>query len=102
MTRYAKRTDLHHASIRDGLRQAGIDAWDLSALGGGILDLAIRTRNGRAGFIEIKTAGERLTDGEEKFIAWFGPICAVVYTLDEALAFVRKLETRASYAEMEE
>ena len=101
MTRYAKRVDNNHAEIRDGIRaeRPEVKVWDMSDRGGGILDLAIKCRNGKAGFLEIKNGDEPLTKLEAQFISWYPSICGVARTLPEALAFVDYLISQT--AEME-
>mgnify|MGYP006137915969 CR=1 FL=1 len=51
---YAKRTDLHHASVRDTLRELGWRVIDTSRYGS-FVDLIAR-RHGKVVLIEVKTA----------------------------------------------
>jgi hypothetical protein len=79
----AKRTDLLHAEIRDGLRQAGYWVWDTHELGDGFPDLMVIDSVGIA-LLEVKSKNGRLTPAEERF--W--NTCP----LWERLAIVRSLE----------
>lgn len=89
MTRYAKRVDSCHAAIRDGLRGEGFEVLDLSAVGGGVPDLAVRIVNGRSLFLElkdpaIKKALQALTKEQEAWWYFNHEYTRVVQTLEEA------------------
>jgi len=88
--RYAKKVDKNHGAIRDGLRGYGYEVLDLSAVGGGIPDLAVRVVNGRSLFLEvkdssIKKAEQALTKDQETWWYYNHEITRVVQTLGEAL-----------------
>ena len=84
--RFAARTDIHHAEIRDGLRKCGVYVMDLSKAGRGCPDLLCFTP--RTGWIplEVKTkrTGKRLTKGQAIVHARV-PIL-VIDSLDQGLA----------------
>ena len=90
MVRYAKKVDKNHGVIRDGLRLHGYEVLDLSAVGGGVPDLAVRIVNGRSLFLEvkdskIKKAEQALTKDQETWWHYNHEGTRVVQTLDEAL-----------------
>lgn len=83
----ARRTDLNHAEIRDGLRALpGVSVHDLSQFPG-CLDLLCGWR-GQTFWLEIKQPGKRhaLTLRESRIVrSWWGHV-AIVETLEEAMA----------------
>ena len=88
--RYAKKVDKSHGDIRDGLRLHGYEVLDLSAVGGGVPDLAVRITNGRSLFLEvkdskIKKAEQALTKDQETWWYYNHEITRVVQTIEEAL-----------------
>ena len=88
--RYAKKVDKDHGVIRDGLRLHGYEVLDLSAVGGGVPDLAVRIVNGRSLFLEvkdskIKKAEQALTKDQETWWHYNHEGTRVVQTLEEAL-----------------
>lgn len=88
---FARRTDKHHAEIRDGIRDAGYNVFDTSKFGSGFPDLLVLANTSFVLF-EIKSdpsithRKDELTGKEVVFFARFssGPVY-VVHTLDEAL-----------------
>jgi hypothetical protein len=90
MVRHAKRVDNNHAAIRDGLRDYGYEVLDLSAVGGGVPDLAVRIVNGRSLFLEVKRADikkaeQALTKEQETWWHYNHETTRIVQTLSEAL-----------------
>lgn len=92
MTRYAKKVDSNHAEIRDGLRAMGYEVLDLSHVGGGIPDLAVKVRGklGMVHFLEIKDGSkplsrQALTKEQEVWHNFAHAITSKVRTLDEAV-----------------
>ena len=89
--RYAKKTDLTHAAIRDGLRSIfGAEAvQDVSMCAGLGFDLIVVSR-GILRFLEIKgpKSVNRLTDSERAALERYGEFYHVVTSLDEALAAI--------------
>lgn len=83
---YARRVDLNHAEIRDGLRALpGVSVQDVSRFPG-CLDLLVGWR-GRTYWLEVKQPGKRaeFTKLEEVlFRTWTGHK-AVVVSLEEAM-----------------
>ncbi len=96
--RYAKKVDKNHGDIRDGLRLHGYEVLDLSDVGGGIPDLAVRILVGRSLFLEVKNsrlkkAEQALTKDQETWWYYNHEITRVVQTLEEALKECRWAET---------
>lgn len=90
MTRYAKRTDVNHAEIREGLRSAGYPVLDLSGCGNGVPDLAVLVAPAKSVFLEVKKdSKERLTSAEETWFKFNGERSHIVWTLEQALEIVR-------------
>lgn len=93
MRRHGRR-DGNHAAIRDGLRKAGFKVEDLGSVGGGVPDLLVKGF-GRLMLLEVKDpskplSARDLTPDESKFHAEWGDACAVVLTLEEAIAAMAK------------
>ena len=87
---YAKRVDLNHQEIRDGLRQAGFVVKDLSRCGEGVPDLLVRG-DFRIVMLEIKNGNAKLTDAEKEFHELFhGNGIYIVRTLEQALEVMRR------------
>lgn len=92
---FARRVDNTHASIRDGLREAGFSVRDMARVGKDFPDLLIgkhgidakvecktenRRRNG------VKTAAQLLSTGQKDFAdEWRGSPVIVAYCLQDAL-----------------
>lgn len=93
--RYAARTDLCHAEIRDGLRRVfGPDAvQDVSMYSGLGFDL-IAVARGRVMFLEVKQPRQvtRLTESEAAARTRYGQQWRVVTTLDEALEVLQEAQ----------
>jgi hypothetical protein len=92
VSRYARRTDSNHSSIRDGLRKAGYDVLDLSDCGNGVPDLVVSRKDFRLPpvFLEVKDGKKppsqrRLTSAEETWNRYCGEITHTVTSLEEAL-----------------
>lgn len=91
MNGWARKTDKHHAEIRDGLRDAGFKVRDTSSFGGGFPDLLVLA-NVNFVLFEIKSdpsithRKDPLTEKELMFFELFhgGPVY-IVHTLNEAL-----------------
>lgn len=88
---YARKVDVNHAAIRDGLRGVfGTDAvQDVSMYPGLGFDLIACVR-GRVAFLEVKPPRKatRLTESELSARRRYGDNWRVVTTLDEALEAV--------------
>ena len=89
MTRYAKRVDLNHADIRDGLKALGWDVLDLSGVGGGVPDLCVWLSPGRSLFLEVKRADikkaeQAMTPAQEEWWRFNWRSTRIVQTLEEA------------------
>lgn len=82
MSRWRRRVDLNHASIRDDLRHLGYTVWDCSRHGDGFPDLLLRVGE-LIVLLEVKSPGEKLTPHEEAFAALF-PVY-VVHDITEAV-----------------
>lgn len=90
MSRFARRTDIEHKTIRAGLQSIpGMRVVDLSRLGEGTPDLLVwHALSGRWALLEIKSKYGKLTPAEEVFAEWWGEEhYAVVFSLDEALVW---------------
>lgn len=92
MKRWGARTDTHHATIRDGLRDLKFQVWDCSALGSGFPDLLVLAKTGEFVLLEIKSdksithSKEVLTKDERRFWKLFeGGMLFIVHSLDDAL-----------------
>jgi hypothetical protein len=77
VSRHARKTDANHATIRDGLRNAGFHVIDLSGAGGGVPDLMVEILPGLSYFLEIKDgakpkSAQALTAAQEEWrkMAW--------------------------------
>jgi hypothetical protein len=85
--RHACATDGNHATIRDGLRAAGLWVWDTHRVGGGFPDLLVW--RGRFVLLEVKDPAQppskrALTELEDAFhLGCPGPV-HVVETLEAA------------------
>lgn len=89
MSKYARKVDDNQADIVAALRAVGQQVVLMHAVGGGFPDI-IACRNGRAHFIEIKSAKGRLTPAQKVFFAeWQGPEIRIVRSVDEAIGVVR-------------
>ena len=83
-----KRTDAHHAYIRDALRAAGVLVFDTSAVGHGYPDLVCGYQ-GRIIMLEIKEPAGRLTPAQiEFFERWQGYPVYVVRNLEDAMRII--------------
>ena len=91
MRRAAKVDAGIHAAIRDGLRDAGYQVFDVHSLPGR-LDLDARSLSGITVALEVKHAGEPLTAAEKKYFA-AGWTAEVVHSLAEALLVMQKWDT---------
>jgi len=89
--RHAKRTDVNHATIRDGLRAQGYEVFDFSAVGGGVADLAVKITPTMSVWLEVKKdKKEKLTDKEVIFqMLWFD-CYRVVTSVDEAVSAIEQ------------
>jgi len=87
---YAKRVDLNHGEIRDGLRKAGYNVTDTHDLGHGFPDLCVIAGETII-LLEVKRPGEKLTPDEVKFFAEAGyaPVY-VVHSLEKAILRARE------------
>lgn len=88
MTRYAAKSDINHAEIRDGLRECGIAVQDVARYPGLGFDLIAARAGGPPMLLEVKQPRTvtRLTESEQAARAVYGDYWRVVTTLDEALA----------------
>lgn len=88
----AKRIDLNHKSIVEGLRDIGASVLSLAPLGKGAPDIAVGYRGSNT-FMEIKNplmppSKRRLTDAElEWHAAWNGQV-TVITSLEDALRVI--------------
>lgn len=82
----ARRTDANHSEIRDVMREAGAQVFDLSGAGGGVTDTIVFHKNCGLRLVEIKVRKGKLTPAQEKFHARF-PV-EIVRTKTEALALL--------------
>ncbi len=87
---YAKRRDVNHAEIRDGLRRLGWSVYDAGSVGGDFPDLVV----GAAGvtvLLEVKAPRGRLSDGQSEFAAgWRGGPVIMARTLDDAIRMINE------------
>lgn len=85
---YAKRRDVNHAEIRDGLRRLGWSVYDAGSVGGDFPDLVV----GAAGvtiLLEVKAPRGRLSAGQSAFAdSWRGGAVIVARTLDDAIRLI--------------
>lgn len=89
----AKREDVNHAEIRDGLRKAGYYVWDMHDMGDGFPDLLCCTKvYSIAVLLEVKQPGEKLTPAQVEFHKKYPGPKAIVYSLGEALAVMEHFE----------
>lgn len=88
--RHAKRTDVNHAEIRDGLRALGYEVFDFSAAGDGVADLAVKITPTMSIWLEVKKSKkEKLTDKEVIFkMLWFD-VYRVVTSVEEAVEAIK-------------
>lgn len=89
MTRYARRVDVNHAEIREGLRNLGWEVLDTSGIGGGIPDMYVKIYPGLSMGIEvkdakIKKAAAAMTKAQEEYWSYMGWSTRVVQTVQEA------------------
>ncbi len=98
--RHAKRVDINHAAIRDGLRLHGWVVLDLSGVGGGVPDLCVLVLPGLSLFLEVKApdikkAEQAMTKEQEVWWSFCHRYTRIVQTVEEAhrelLAFKEKL-----------
>ena len=82
----ARRTDANHTDIRQAMRDAGAEVFDLSGSGGGVTDTLVYTESTGLMLVEIKVKKGKLTPAQEKFHKRF-PV-HVVRTPEEALALL--------------
>lgn len=86
---YKRRRDANHASIARALQLAGCSVADLSAVGGGVPDLAV-ARAGRTYWLEVKNPkgfNRVLQSQSDWALRWNAPV-SVVRTAEEALRAV--------------
>lgn len=89
MTRYARRVDVNHAAIRDGLRARGWEVLDTSGVGDGIPDMFVKIQPGRSMGLEvkdpkIKKAAQAMTKAQEEYWGYMWQSTRVVQTVQEA------------------
>lgn len=89
----ARKTDANHTEIRDTMRGAGAQVFDLSGSGGGVPDTLVFTEEIGLKLVEIKVKKGKLTPAQEKFHARF-PV-EIVRTPTEALALLTPKPERA-------
>lgn len=92
MSKYARKADINHAQIRDGLRACGWRVIDVFRFPG-MLDLMCVAR-GRFFWFEVKQEGAKLTPAEERtfeFMADTG-LCHVVYSLEDAIVIINRVD----------
>jgi hypothetical protein len=89
--RYAKKVDVNHQEIRDGLRQLGFEVLDTSALGNGMSDLVVAVDDVTY-FIEIKNGNNPMTPAELAFKDMIREraVYKVVYSIEEAVQLVER------------
>jgi hypothetical protein len=81
------RVDATHKAILAGLRKAGVVAYSIAPVGGGLPDI-IASRAGETYLLEVKVGKAKLTPDEERFrLTWCGNY-AMVRTVQEALDVV--------------
>jgi len=94
--RYANRIDANQNDIVDALRKAGATV-RIITMGDGVPDLLV----GYMGYtllLEVKDgkkvpSARKLTDAEQKFFnEWTGGLLAIVNSVEEALAMLKKCE----------
>jgi len=78
------RVDRQHGEILAGLREAGVVAYSLASVGGGVPDIVAASR-GETWLLEVKSASARLTPQEQIFAATWPGRYAVVRSVDDAL-----------------
>ena len=88
-TGHKGRTDLNHAQVINGLRQAGMAAHSIASVGDGVPDILVGFR-GICVVLEVKRYKEEPNQKEKDFAArWPGPY-AIVNTPEEAILAVEK------------
>lgn len=87
--KYARRIDANQTRIVQALRQLGFSVLDLSKVGGGCADLAVRHGDGPVWFIEVKNPDgrNRVSDGQAAF-AEVWPV-KIIRTVEEAVKWAR-------------
>lgn len=83
----ARKTDANHSEIRQAMRNAGAEVFDLSGAGGGVTDTIVFHESCGLRLVEIKVKKGKLTPAQEKFHARF-PV-AIVRSAEEAVALLR-------------
>lgn len=83
----AGRTDTAHAAIRTALRRVGCSVWDTSALGGGFVDLVVRSPDGFLVLMEVKSPRGKRTPDQERFLVYY-PETQTAMTVEDALRCV--------------
>ena len=93
--RRAKRVDLNHAEIRESLRSHGYTVFDTHDMGGGFPDLVVKSKTHINVLVEIKRAGEALTEKEVTFFnEWgFSPL-EIFYSSEDALTKMKTWDER--------
>lgn len=85
---YAKRRDVNHSAIRDGLRAVGWSVYDAGSVGGDFPDLVV----GAAGLtflVEVKAPRGRLSAGQSAFAnSWRGGPVIVARTTEDAIRII--------------
>jgi hypothetical protein len=82
----ARRTDANHTEIRDAMRDAGAEVFDLSGCGKGAPDTLVFTPGVGLRLVEIKVRKGKTTPAQDKFHARF-PV-EIVRTKEEAIALL--------------
>ena len=94
--RYAARRDTTHATVRDGLRQAGYSVFDAGGVGGDFPDLVVGAYQRFTFLVEVKSPGGKVSPGQSRFAReWKGGPVLTVYSLEQALGEIIK-HVRAS------
>ena len=83
----ARRVDATQAPIVEALRKIGAKVRSTANVGDDFPDLCVGFQ-GRTILLEVKSAGQSLTKGQEAFAASWPGECHTVHSVDEALAVV--------------
>lgn len=89
MTRYAKRRDANHGTIRNELRAANCEVWDFGSAGHDLPDLLVGRREATL-WVEVKTEDGEPTEGQQRMLQRLGGI--VARTSEEVLAELDRRE----------
>jgi hypothetical protein len=86
--------DANHADVTEWYESLYCSVLDTHMVGGGMGDILVKIptkRGARLAIIEIKTSAGSLRPSQERFIAEWGAVCAVVCTRADVFAHVERV-----------